>query len=59
MLMGELALTIYFVNSMVSFQQVMNAPLLFLMLGICEKNLTKETETVYNRPSETDEQKEV
>ncbi|MCR5756008.1 MAG: hypothetical protein K6G30_14505 [Acetatifactor sp.] len=36
MLMGELALTIYFVNSMVSFQQVMNAPLLFLMLGICE-----------------------
>lgn len=33
---GFMALTLYTVNSLVSFQQVMNAPLLFLILGICE-----------------------
>ena len=33
---GFMALTLYTVNSLVSFQQVMNAPLLFLVLGICE-----------------------
>ncbi|MDE7354197.1 MAG: O-antigen ligase family protein [Acetatifactor sp.] len=33
---GLMALALYTVNSLVSFQQVMNAPLLFLILGICE-----------------------
>lgn len=33
---GLMALALYAVNSLVSFQQVMNAPLFFLLLGICE-----------------------
>ena len=36
MLLGVLALGMYLVHSLVSFQQVMNAPLLFLVLGLCE-----------------------
>lgn len=36
MLFGVLAVGLYFVNSLVSFQQVMNAPFLFLVLGLCE-----------------------
>lgn len=36
MLLGVLAVVLYFVNSLVSFQQVMNAPFLFLVLGLCE-----------------------
>ncbi len=36
MLLGVLAVGLYFINSLVSFQQVMNAPFLFLVLGICE-----------------------
>lgn len=34
--LGVMALAMYFVNSMVSFQQVLNAPMLFLILGMCE-----------------------
>ena len=35
-LAGMLALVMYGVNSLVSFQQVLSTPLFFLMLGICE-----------------------
>ncbi len=33
---GMLALILYCVNSLVSFQQVLSTPLIFVMLGICE-----------------------
>ena len=36
MLLGLLVLTMYGANSLFSFQQVMNTPLLFLVIGICE-----------------------
>ncbi len=36
MMLGLLVLTMYGINSLFSFQQVMNTPLLFLVLGICE-----------------------
>lgn len=36
MLLGVLALGMYGVHSLVSFQQVMNTPFLFLVLGLCE-----------------------
>lgn len=34
--LGVMALVLYGISSLVSFQQVMNTPLLFLVLGICE-----------------------
>jgi hypothetical protein len=39
MYLGVLALILYFVNSMVSFQQVLNATLLFIILGLCERQV--------------------
>ncbi len=42
MLLGVLVLGMYAVNSLVSFQQVMNAPLFFLVLGLCENRLRRE-----------------
>lgn len=36
MLLGVLALGMYGVSSLVGFQQVLNTPLLFVVLGICE-----------------------
>ncbi len=33
---GIMAILLYGVNSLVSFQQVLNAPILFLILGMCE-----------------------
>lgn len=39
---GMLALAMYGVNSLVSFQQVMSTPLFFLMLGICECSVRRE-----------------
>lgn len=41
---GMLALAMYGVNSLVSFQQVLSTPLFFLMLGICEYSVRKEKE---------------
>lgn len=38
-LVGVLAAGLYFMNSLVSFQQVLNAPFLFLVLGLCENKL--------------------
>lgn len=35
-LLGVMALLLYGANSLISFQQVMNAPYLFLILGLCE-----------------------
>ncbi len=34
--LGLLALSMYGIHATVSFQQVLNAPLLFLVLGLCE-----------------------
>lgn len=39
---GLLVIILYFLNSLVSFQQVMNAPMLFLMLGLCERSVRNE-----------------
>lgn len=36
MFLGIFALALYGVNSLVSFQQVLNAPFLFVILGLCE-----------------------
>lgn len=36
MLAGLLVIALYFLNSLVSFQQVMNAPILFLLFGLFE-----------------------
>ena len=38
---GLLALVMYGLHSLVSFQQVLNAPLLFLVLGLCEAEKRK------------------
>lgn len=38
-LLGVLVLLLYGANSLVSFQQVLNMPLLFLVLGLCENRL--------------------
>lgn len=40
--LGLLALVMYGVHSLVSFQQVLNTPLLFLTLGICESILRRQ-----------------
>lgn len=40
-LLGVFAITMYGVLSLVSFQQVISTPLLFLVLGICENRLRK------------------
>ena len=39
---GILALAMYGVNSLVSFQQVLSTPLFFLMLGICEYSVSRQ-----------------
>lgn len=39
---GILALAMYGGHSLISFQQVLNAPLLFLVLGLCEAELRQE-----------------
>ncbi len=41
MLLGIMVLVLYGVNSIFSFQQVMNAPFLFLVMGICESTYRK------------------
>lgn len=35
--MGVLALSLYGAHALISFQQVLNTPLLFLLLGVCER----------------------
>jgi len=42
MMLGVLVLGLYAVNSLVSFQQVMNAPVFFLVLGVCENRVRRE-----------------
>lgn len=42
MMLGVMVLVLYGVNSLFSFQQVLNAPLLFLVLGICESRYRAE-----------------
>lgn len=42
-LQGVFVICLYLVHSLVSFQQVLNAPLLFLILGMCE-NARRRTE---------------
>lgn len=39
---GILALAMYGANSLVSFQQVLNTPMFFLMLGICEYSVSRQ-----------------
>lgn len=41
MLLGVLVLGMYGVHSLVSFQQVLNTPFFFLMLGLCENQCRK------------------
>ncbi len=40
--LGVLAITMYGAHSLISFQQVLNAPLLFLTLGLCEYEMREE-----------------
>lgn len=40
---GVLALAMYGVHSLVSFQQVLNTPLLFLALGLCEHEMRNQS----------------
>lgn len=40
--LGRLLLLLYGIHSMISFQQVLNAPCLFLLLGLCEYRCRKE-----------------
>lgn len=49
MLLGVLALGMYGVNSLVSFQQVLNAPFLFLVLGLSEAKCRKAQEASRER----------
>ncbi len=44
MLLGIFAVVLYVLNSLVSFQQVMNVPILFAALGLCEYRLRRERE---------------
>lgn len=39
---GILALAMYGINSLVSFQQVLSTPLFFMMLGLCEYTLRRD-----------------
>lgn len=41
-LTGMLALVMYGVNSLVSFQQVLSTPIFFMILGICEYSVSRE-----------------
>lgn len=43
-LSGMLAIIMYGVNSLVSFQQVVSTPLFFLMLGICESQMRRQSQ---------------
>lgn len=53
MLLGLLVLTMYGVNSLFGFQQVMSTPLLFLVLGICENRCRRHEEgQAFNRTSD-------
>lgn len=53
-LFGMLALILYGVNSLVSFQQVLNTSMFFVILGICEyfvrKDIERERETLIKIP---------
>ena len=40
--LGLLLLITYGIHSLISFQQVLNAPFLFLLLGVCEAGQTQE-----------------
>lgn len=42
MLLGILALALYGLNSLTSFQQTLNTPLFFLALGLCESRVRRE-----------------
>lgn len=41
--LGLMTLGLYILHSIASFQQVMNAPILFLVIGMCESRCRKET----------------
>ncbi len=41
MLLAVLVLALYGVHSLVSFQQVLNTPLLFMVLGVCENRICR------------------
>lgn len=46
LLLGIMTLFTYVICSLVGFQQVMNAPYLFLILGLCENRLRKEERVI-------------
>jgi hypothetical protein len=53
MMLGLAAILLYFVNSLVSFQQVLNAPLFFIILGLSENKLkSAETKPIQHLTSE-------
>ncbi len=43
--LGPLAIAMYGIHSLISFQQVLNTPLLFLVLGVCEQRARARRES--------------
>lgn len=53
--LGLLAIAMYGAHSMISFQQVLNTPLLFAALGLCEYGMRGQRENMEDQDSEVDE----
>jgi len=49
LLLGVLVIAMYGINSLISFQQVLNTPFLFMALGLCEYNVRSQNQTT-NKP---------
>ncbi|MDE7045070.1 MAG: hypothetical protein K2O97_08700, partial [Acetatifactor sp.] len=43
-LLGMLVIAMYGINSLISFQQVLSTPLLFMVLGLCEYQMRSRDE---------------
>ncbi len=55
MLLGVLVLAMYGVHSLVSFQQVLNTPLLFMLLGICENCVRRHEKNAAQQAGDADD----
>ena len=55
--MGMLTVAMYGINSLISFQQVLSTPLLFMVLGLCEyhmRNLDRDSAAETDKDSGTE-----
>lgn len=46
LLLGMLVIAMYGINSLISFQQVLSTPLLFMVLGLCENSVRRSSNAV-------------